>query len=375
MNRILIFNFNPQSGVNNLHTGFMAAGCTVYNYGFKGDVSNREVAKIVYRTISLFKPDLIISYGWWKGRVNIDLFCELIRRSGIFHAFWAFDDPVCFHNISLPIGKKCQFVFTTVEECIDLYRSHGVQARLLLHGCDPLVHKRVAPVPQFKHHMVMLAHNYNVKWDPEYMAYRLNGINNVLIPLVNGGYDVMVWGYWWDSDDRIYNLPEKNYGKIIPFDREAEIYSSSKISLGLQTVGDSKTHLSVRTFEALACRSFHLCQYSPALEYFFKKGFHLEWSKSPDETLEIAGFYLKHEKLREKIAVQGQQEVYKNHTLQSRARHVLDVLKGLGLKGAKKYFPFRNMREKLRSAPPLSWPPPGPKSKAGEPAGPQGHRV
>lgn len=103
-------------------------------------------------------------------------------------------------------------------------------------------------------------------------------------------------------------------------------YSSAKIALGLQTMGNSKTHCSVRTFEIMGCGAFHLSRYSPALEYYFKKGIHMEWSKSADETLEIVKFYLSKERAREKIARKGQQEVYENHTILHRVRSVLDIV-------------------------------------------------
>ncbi len=327
MYKILFYNFNPQS-VNNAHLGFKELGCEILNCTCDDLNMNRKAIENQLNTlIDSFKPDIIFSYGWWLNRININTFCNTIKKKGIFHVFWAYDDPECFNNISLPIARRCDLVFTSVIECIEKYNKAGLNAYFLLHGCSPHEHKRVSPADEFKHDMVLLANNYNVKWQPNYFSYRLNGINNLIHPLIENDYDVMVWGLWWDTPDRIYTLSKKNYSSFIPYGWESQIYSSSKIALGLQSVGNSISHFSVRTLEILACATFHLCQYSPALEYYFKKGFHMEWSQSPEETLELVEFYLKNHSAREKIALQGQEEVYKKHTLKHRAQSAIDIIK------------------------------------------------
>lgn len=65
----------------------------------------------------------------------------------------------------------------------------------------------------------------------------------------------------------------------------------------------------------------------PPWKAFFRKGIHLEWSKSAEETLEIAKFYLKKEAARKRVALKGQQEVYEKHTLLHRTKYGLDVIK------------------------------------------------
>jgi spore maturation protein CgeB len=326
MKKILFYNFNPKS-VRNAHLGFFQLGyeflelkCNIFHK------ANEELKQELTEVIETFKPDLVFSYGWWLNRVDIDFFCNFLQKKGVFHVYWAFDDPDCFLKISLPIGKKCDLLFTTDINCIDKYKENNVEAHLLLHGCYPPKHYKKKSVEKFKHDIVLMANNYNVKWDKKYFSYRFNGIKNVIKPIVEKNYDLMVWGLWWTKKDRIYTLPKKNYNEFVPYGREAEIYSSSKIGLGLQTVGNSNTQFSVRTFEVLACGIFHLSQYSPALEYCFKKGVHMEWTKSPEETLSLVNYYLKNKDQRKKIALRGQQEVYEKHRLKHRAERAMDII-------------------------------------------------
>lgn len=326
MYKILFCNFNPQS-VCNFHLGFQDLGHEIKNYVIGGfNIPDEKIQQDLNQLIDSFQPDFVFSYGWWQGFVNIDAFCDVLKRRGVFHVYWAFDDPECFENISLPVARNCNLVFTTVGECIEQYRNNGIKARLLLHGCYPPKHTKIPSQERYSHDLVLLAHNYNVTWDTNYFSYRFNGVKNIVKPIVENNYDLMVWGLWWTDGDRIYNLPEKNYGHVLPYGEESAIYSSSKIALGLQTVGDSKTQFSVRTFEALACGAFHLCQYSPALEEFFEKGVHMEWTKSPEETLELVDFYLNNDSARERIARAGQKEVYQKHTLLHRAHTATSII-------------------------------------------------
>ncbi len=327
MYKILFFNFNPRS-FKYIQSGFKKSGCETLEY--VNEYENMDYILLENKLnglLNLFKPDVVFSYGWWSNLENIDSFYHTLNKKGVLHIYWATDDPPCFDYMSLPIGKKTDILFTTAAECIDNYKKNGVNAYLLPFACCSSHHKKVPVCDSLKHDIVLLGHNYNVTWDPAYFAYRLNGIENLIKPIAQGNYDFMAWGLWWRSGDRIYKLPMKNYGLILPYEKVPQVYSSCKIALGLQTVGNSTSMISSRTFDALGCGAFHLSQYSPGLERYFKKGIHMEWSKSSDETIEIIEFYLNRDNLRNRIALKGQAEVYKNHTFKDRAAFVIKVLK------------------------------------------------
>jgi spore maturation protein CgeB len=180
--------------------------------------------------------------------------------------------------------------------------------------------------------MVLVANNYNMRYvDAEtrksiHYRFRVDGIYQILKPLVDTRKNVKVWGRWWTDFDRAYMLPTAFYGGVLPTEEVPYVYASSKIVLGIQQAGASKTYVSARTLEALGCGAFHLTQYSPGVAHYFKKGVHLDWSQSPEETLELVDYYLKHKDLRERIALEGQREVNARHRLVHRARAALDVI-------------------------------------------------
>lgn len=329
MNRVLVCCFNPRS-VNNLHYGFLENGCKVeamfidWSYSGKTELMREKLLAAIDRA----RPDFIYSYGWWDIGIDLGCYLDTIKQKGILHAYWAYDDPVCFENISMPMAVGCDLIFTTVQEAIPEYKRRGIDAYLQPHGCYPRDSRAGPPVRKYKHDIVLLGHNYNIEEDPSANNYRINGIHSVVQPLLDNKLDVKVWGLWWTHWDRGYVLPEEYYGGMLKKGEEGRVYRSCKIALGLQTVRNSLTHLSARTFEALGCGVFHVSQYSPALETFFAKGIHMEWTKSAEETLEIVRFYLDREHERRRIACKGREEAYEKHTIVQRVSEVLRTVKG-----------------------------------------------
>lgn len=314
---------------NEINHGFIEAGCKVKDLYIGDEYTGKSdlLKKNLLREIDSFKPDMVFSYGWWKINIDIRDILDTIKRKGIFHIWWAYDDPVCFKDSSLPVAKRSDIVFTTVEECIPQYAGYGIKAFLMPHGCSPH-HVRVAPKAEYMHDIVLLANNYNIhSGDFNGNPFRLKGIKTVLEPLAEGNHDLKVWGRWWTQTDRAFVLPERYYGGIVSSEEVPYVYSSCKIALGLQQVEHSRTHLANRTYEVLGCGTFHICQYSQAVEHYFKKGVHLEWSKSRDETLELVKFYLPLEAERQRIALNGQKEVFSKHLLVHRAKAALDIIR------------------------------------------------
>lgn len=318
---------------NEIHHGFQEAGCEVKDlfigeeYVNKFDLLEAELSS----AIDEFKPDFVYSYGWWNDTADIGAYLDVIKSKGLFHVWWSADDPTCFAISSLPAAKRSDLVFTPVEELIPEYLKYGAKAFLQPNACSPH-HIKLPPKDENRYDMVLAAHNYSMRHvDDEtkksiHYTFRVDGVYQILKPLVDAKKNVKVFGRWWTDFDRAYMLPAAFYGGVLQAEEVPYLYASSKITLGIQQVGVSRTHVSARTFEALGCGAFHITQYSPGVEYYFKKGVHLEWSQSPEETLELADYYLRHDDLREKIALEGQREVDEKHRLVHRARAALDVI-------------------------------------------------
>ncbi len=332
MYRILMCVFSPQV-YHEMQHGFLESGCIVKNILIGNEYSNKfdSLKKTLTEAIDEFKPDFVFSYGWWKDIIDINAYFDVIEEKGIFHVWWSADDPICCGQVSLPAAKRSNLIFTPVEELIPEYANFGIKAYLLPNACSAHCVKKKQK-SEYKCDMSLVANNYSFRSVDEeskksiFYTFRIDGIHHILKPLVTEKMNVKVYGRWWTDFDRAYILPTAFYGGVLPTQEVPYVYASSKIVLGIQQVATSKTYVSARTYEALGCGAFHITQYSEGVEYYFKKGVHLEWSKSPEETMELVKYYLTHDDKRETIARNGQQEVDNKHRLIHRAAVILDTI-------------------------------------------------
>ena len=263
-----------------------------------------------------WKPDFALAEGVSISTVAQKLF-PLLRRHSLPLIYWAIDDPPDWARMSRPLGRGAKLVLTPAQECLPRYQREKIRALYFHFACNPSFHHPTEPSIKYTCDLLLVA-NY-------YTSYpqRKFGLEIVLTPLRSVPFQIKVFGneHWLANTD-LYTLPPDIYQGYLPYEQLPCAYSSAKIVLGLHSVIDSPTMMSMRTFEALGCGAFFLTHWSQGIENLFKNHVHLVWSRHPDETLELVRFYLKREDLRQKIARQGQEEVYRNHTYQHRIQSV-----------------------------------------------------
>ncbi len=273
--------------------------------------------------IQTWRPDFALADGVSISTLAHRLF-QIIRGYRQPLVYWAIDDPPDWRRMSLPLSRGASLVLTPAQECIPLYQQQGIKAGYMHFACNPQFHKPTAPLVSFACDILFVG-NYYVSY-----PQRRIGVDTLLTPLLHSSYSVKVYGneHWLNNTDK-YTLPENIYSGYLPYHDLPAAYSSAKIVLGINSVVDSPTMMSMRIFEALGCRAFLMTHYSPAIESLFKNHVHLVWSRHPDETMELVRFYLNREDLRQKIAQKGQEEVYLKHTYQMRVNSVRAFLKNL----------------------------------------------
>ncbi|MDD3269396.1 MAG: glycosyltransferase [Syntrophomonadaceae bacterium] len=260
--------------------------------------------------IQEFQPDYIFTDG---GIGRMHKIFPLLEDMNIPHIYWAIEDPVCYPDLSLPYAQRSRYTFTPCLESIFNYSQQGVQANLLMFACHPQYHRLAYPSPQYNHDIIFIGNNY------DYHPARVMGLYNLVSPLLAGNYDIKIYGNdWWLDTSKFFSILPRHYGGIMPNEDLPSACASARIVLGLHSVDNSLTMMSMRTFEILGSGGFHLTQWTPAIEHLFVNHHHLVWSKSDAETVELVNFYLNHPDERARIARQGQQEVYEKHTYHRR---------------------------------------------------------
>lgn len=325
--RILSFQEHPiyTSGI---FTGLQDLGHEVRIKDLKNDPFE-DHRKLIVNEINEFKPDFVFNPGWCHDRIHLDSMFDVLKEKGLAHIYWATEDPTFYELASLPLARRSDFVFTTTMELLPSYRRLGIPSEYLQFGVNPKLHKPWPKQTEYTADIILVAHNYVLKGYNEWLPFRLQSTKILVEPLTDGIYDIKIWGLWWTDPKALIVIPERFHGGELDYYEMPKANSSAKIVLGSQFDNTSKTQTSCRAFEVLGSRAFHLTIYTPATERLFQNHKHLVWSKSPEETKELVDYYLKNDFKREKIALQGQQEVYHKHTYRQRADYMMLCLKNL----------------------------------------------
>ena len=304
-------------------SGFSKAGHTVgcfphHNWLAQNKDKGR---KLLTKYIKELRPDCLIFGGYAPSYFNC--LPELCKKHGAAFIYWAIEDPVGFDR-TLFIAQLADYVFTTTEECIRMYKENGVNARLLLFASNPDFHKSGLYNPDYDIDLAMAASCYN--WETRKRGYKI-----ILDAAKESGQSLKVWGAGWQKENcrKILGNPDYFCG-YLPNGQLPDLCASAKIILGIQCDDSSLTQTSMRPYEVLGCGGFHLTQWTKATVNIFQDDRHLTTARTKGEAAEKIEYYVNHPSERLKIAKQGREFVYKHHTYERRVRDI--VFPWLGIK-------------------------------------------
>lgn len=291
---------------------------------FGKDISCGNYKSLIY-AIERYKPDAFF-YEHVAIYKNRDIFFKLTEKYNIPILYWAIDDPIEMMSESIKHAKKSLLTFTPSVECIAKYKAMGIDASLLMFGCNEDIQVVGKYDEKFNHDIIFIGNNYS-----RYPA-RLQGYKTMIEPLIKRGYDIKIYGNrWWIDGSQTFTIDEKYYGGYCEYSKIKDACASAKIVLGIHSVNNSSTMMSVKAFEILACRGFYLTQYTPAINSYFVNKKHLVWSKSSLETLRNIDYYLIRKNERESISFEGQRECYLKHSYKDKVKFFLNELKRKGI--------------------------------------------
>jgi spore maturation protein CgeB len=289
----------------------------------------KEISKGNYNSlmhaIKEYKPDAFF-YEHVAIFKNRDMFFKIAKSYDIPILYWAIDDPVEMMSESIRHAKKSLLTFTPSIECVEKYKRMGVDASFLMFGCNEDIQRLGTYNPKFNHDIIFIGNNYS-----RYPA-RMQGYKTMIEPLIKEGYDIKIYGSkWWIDGSQIFTIDEKFYGGYCEYNEIKDACESAKIILGIHSVNNSDTMMSVKSFEILGCKGFYLTQYTPAIKNYFINKKHLVWSKNSLETLRYVDYYLLRSKDREFISLQGQRECYLRHSYKGKINFLINELKRKGI--------------------------------------------
>jgi len=126
---------------------------------------------------------------------------------------------------------------------------------------------------------------------------------------------------------RLRILKEKYPNSFIgalDFKKMSEVYSESRVGFN----SSLKNDINMRVFEIMSCGCFVLTDHieDNGFDDLFEDGKHLVTYRDDRELLRLAGYYLKNEEEREKIAKQGYEWVIQNHTYFHRVQTMFNYI-------------------------------------------------
>ncbi|MCX7697937.1 MAG: glycosyltransferase [Candidatus Goldbacteria bacterium] len=137
-------------------------------------------------------------------------------------------------------------------------------------------------------------------------------------------YNLKIWGNgWWKANKDL----QKKWMKKPAYGEEFnKICSSSKIVLNIIRKQNIPSH-NMRTFESPACKAFVLSTRTNEVKEFFEEDKEIVLFSNPEELRQKIDFYLKNDKLREKIRESGYARlINSNYSYLGRFKKILEIL-------------------------------------------------
>lgn len=281
------------------------------------------------RLISSFKPHLIISLGWTTEHAPVKnkWVRKYVGRSGIPHVYWATEDPTHQLSFTLPYVRatKPNFVFTICRAKVNEYEKMGIPSAHLDFGFHRRVHRKGNELAKYRSQIAVVANGYSKILEKYPKHFRIRSLHTLLRPLVRQKIRVDFWGRQWKEMKLILGsqIPSSWIHGYLQYPEARKVYNSAKIIIGPQ---NHMTQVTQRTYEILGSGGFLLTNDTPEIRRLFSPGKHLVVTRSPEETVRLVRYYLKHPEEREKIRKAGFRAVTK-HNYKFRAAQMLRILK------------------------------------------------
>jgi len=233
-----------------------------------------------------------------------ELFQETLRKlnqKGHEVVGWFSDDHWRFDNYSKFVARNLFCSITTDNEAFTKYKSNNLNVIKSQWAANT---KYYHPMPSTK------------KYDVTFVGQKYRPRGEIIEYLRRNFIPIEAFGKGW--------------GNYVPFEEIISIFSNSKINLNISaSSSDVKIkQIKGRVFEIPMCGGFLLTDYVDKLENYFDIGKEIVCYEDKRDLANKITYYLKNEKEREKIAMNGYHASLERHSWYSRFR---DIFKNLDL--------------------------------------------
>ena len=255
---------------------------------------NIELLDAVHKTHGENPIDLF--FGYLSGRLIFPAPIRTITMMGIPTLNISLDDKTKFFGELEPTGftgmadiaGAFSLCWTTDKEALRHYTAVGAPAVYMPPGANPFIFH---PFEQQRDiDVCFVGQNYGQR-------------PHIISKLREQGIHVHTFGSGWESGE-------------LPIDEMVKLFSRSKITLGIGTVGDASDILCIkgRDFEVPMSGGLYLTRYNPDLEEFFEIGKEILCYDNMDDLIEKIRYFLSNPNEGEAIRTAGLQRSLRDHT-------------------------------------------------------------
>lgn len=250
---------------------------------------------------------------------------QTAKEKGLLRVFWNKEDPLHFDKF-LPIARYFDIIFTTDENCIDIYKKalNNNNIFTLPFAAQPRIHN---PADRFRTSADSLC--FAGSYFAENHGHRRQQMD-ALLPLITK-FDGTIFDRMSEENNHRYSFPqqyEKHTRPRVSFNEMSKIYKRYKAFLNVNTITDSPTMMSRRVYEILASGTPIISAPSRAIEENFSDI--VLTASTAKEAEPKVGQLLSDESYWNRISHLGYRRVMTRHTYQNRLRDMAASLNGAG---------------------------------------------
>lgn len=279
--------------------------------------------KPIWDTVTEFMPDILLLT---KGKGIEPETADAFRRKGIRMVMWYPDYLIS--DSSIPLARKMDYFFTTVEGMVSYYHEKGIKNVFLLpQGFEPSFFQADELTDED-----MKTYGSDITFVGTLETTELYKFRNERLKrVIEEGFDLKWWGQPLSRKIRniglmLSSLGRRYGGKPVYLKEFAKVIKTSKIFLAFDAAPGVRKCISVRMYNALGCGAFYMCQHVEGIEEVFVPEEEIITFKSDDEMIDKIRYYLPRESLRKKIASRAQEKVLKEHTYQHRVQQLVKMI-------------------------------------------------
>ena len=157
-----------------------------------------------------------------------------------------------------------------------------------------------------------------------FMGRKLTNVERTLLmELLAQQYDI----HLYTRNDDIVPDGVKRFPQVDAGEEALKVFYSSKINLNI-TLRSIASGVPARVYDVMSVGGFMLSNWQEEIPELFVEGEEIATYRTPEELLDKADYYLRHEDERIRIGINGYRKVKKQYTYEHRIEKIISIMRG-----------------------------------------------